>query len=136
MRKHLQHGAISGRALVGGLVAGFVAFAGLTAAAVEAQGEPTSVHRKSAAVEAVRAEIKTVEGATTFVLGLSSGVRAEIFTLASPFRVVIDLPDVAFQLSEGIGQKGQGLISSFRYGLLSEGKARVVLDASGPVVIK
>lgn len=136
MREHLQHKAVLGCALVRALAAGFVAVAGLVAAAVGAQGEPTSVHRKSAAVEAVRAEIKTAEGATTFVLGLSSGVRAEIFTLAAPFRVVIDLPDVAFQLSEGAGQKGQGLISSFRFGLLSEGKARVVLDTSGPVVIK
>ncbi|MEE8253839.1 MAG: N-acetylmuramoyl-L-alanine amidase, partial [Hyphomicrobium sp.] len=28
-----------------------------------------------------------------------------------------------------------GLISAFRYGLLAEGKARIVLDAVGPVLI-
>jgi len=98
--------------------------------------EPTSVHRKSAVVEAKRAEVTAGKGATTFVLGLSSGVRAEIFTLASPYRVVIDLPDVAFQLPEDAGKKGQGLVSAFRYGVLSEGKARVVIDTSGPVLIK
>lgn len=136
MREHLQHKAAWVRALVRALCVVFVAVAGLAVAAVGAPSEPTSVHRKSAAVEAMRAEIKSTEGATIFALALSSGVRAEIFTLATPFRVVIDLPDVAFQLSEGAGQKGQGLISSFRYGLLSEGKARVVLDTAGPVVIK
>ncbi|MEI9900391.1 MAG: AMIN domain-containing protein [Hyphomicrobium sp.] len=75
-------------------------------------------------------------GSTTFQLALSAGVRAEIFTLASPYRVVIDLPDVAFQLADAIGQKGQGLVLELRYGLLSEGKARIVLDTTGPVLIK
>ena len=82
-------------------------------------------------MEAKRAEIKSDAASTKFLLGLSAGVRAEIFTLADPY-VVRDLPDVAFQLPDGTGQKGQGLISGFRYGLLAEGKARVVLDTSGP----
>lgn len=101
-----------------------------------AHAEPTSVHKKTAAVEARRAEIKVNGQATTFLVSLSSGLRAEIFTLADPYRVVIDLPDVAFELPEGTGQKGHGLISSFRYGLLAEGKARIVIDTTGPVVIK
>lgn len=100
------------------------------------RADPTSIHRKSAGVEARAADIKVSGKATTFVLRLSSGVRAEIFTLAGPYRVVIDLPDVAFQLPEGTGQKGQGLVSSFRYGLLAEGKARVVIDTNGPVQIR
>ncbi len=32
--------------------------------------------------------------------------------------------------------EGAGAVSAFRYGLLSEGKARVVIDTTGPVVIK
>jgi N-acetylmuramoyl-L-alanine amidase len=94
------------------------------------------VHRKSAAVEAKRAELKGDATSTMFLLGLSAGVRAEIFTLANPYRVVVDLPDVAFHLPDGTGQKGRGLVSAFRYGLLAEGKARVVIDATGPVIIK
>lgn len=101
-----------------------------------ARAEPTSVHRKSASVEAARAEVRVQGSETTFVLGLSAGVRAEIFTLADPYRVVIDLPDVAFRLPDGTGDKGQGLVSSFRYGLLEQGKARVVIDTKGPVSIK
>lgn len=101
-----------------------------------AHAEPTSVHRKSAGIEARHAEIKSGAGTTTFLLGLSSGVRAEIFTLAKPYRVVIDLPDVAFDLPKAAGQTGKGLVSGFRYGLLSEGKARVVIDTTGPVQIK
>ena len=71
-----------------------------------------------------------------FVLGLSAGVRAEIFTLANPYRVIVDLPDVAFHLPEGTGQKGSGLITAFRYGLFAEGKARIVIDTTGPVRIE
>ena len=63
-------------------------------------------------------------------------MRAEIFTLSKPYRVVVDLPDVAFHLPEGTGLQGNGLIAAFRYGLLAEGKARVVIDTTGPVVIK
>ncbi len=133
MRTHLQHNAALLRRAVAGVL--LVVF-GLGVSAAIAHAEPTSVHRKSAVIEATRAELRSEGTATTFLLGLSTGVRAEIFTLANPYRVVIDLPDVAFQLNEGAGQKGQGLVSGFRYGLLSEGKARVVLDTSGPVIIK
>ncbi len=132
MQKHLQHDmrrALIALAWVLGL-----AMAALTA--TNAVADPGSVHRKNVAVEAKRAEIKSDAASTKFLLGLSAGVRAEIFTLADPYRVVIDLPDVAFQLPEGTGQKGQGLISGFRYGLLAEGKARVVIDTTGPVVLK
>jgi N-acetylmuramoyl-L-alanine amidase len=101
-----------------------------------AGAEPTSIHRKGAAVEAKSAEVSGDARETTFRLALSSGVRAEIFTLANPYRVVIDLPDVAFHLPDGTGEKGRGLVSAFRFGLLAEGKARVVLDTTGPVVLK
>ena len=134
MRQHLQHNlARIGGDLVSGL---FVALALAVQLTAPASAEPTSVHRKSAAVEARRAELKSSGDTTTFVLGLSSGVRAEIFTLANPYRVVIDLPDVAFELPDGAGQKKEGLASGFRYGLLSEGKARIVIDTAGPVLIK
>lgn len=137
MRTHLQHNMTAG--WDGGasvLLLALVAMAMLTAAPTGIHAEPSSVHRKSAAVEARHADLKSSKDGTTFLLGLSAGVRAEIFTLANPYRVVIDLPDVAFQLPDGAGQKGQGLVSAFRYGLLSEGKARVVIDTTGPVSIK
>jgi N-acetylmuramoyl-L-alanine amidase len=132
MQKHLQHNMR--RALIALACVLGLATAALTGA--DAVADPGSVHRKNVAVEAKHAEIKSDAASTKFLLGLSSGVRAEIFTLADPYRVVIDLPDVAFQLPDGTGQKGQGLISGFRYGLLAEGKARVVIDTTGPVVLK
>lgn len=73
---------------------------------------------------------------TSFELDLSAGVPAEIYTLANPYRVVVDLPDVAFRLPDGTGQEGRGLVHAFRYGLFAEKKARVVLDTTGPVKIE
>jgi N-acetylmuramoyl-L-alanine amidase len=86
--------------------------------------------------EASSAAIKIEADATTFELMLSEGVPAEIFTLASPYRVIIDLPDVTFKLASVADKQAAGLISAFRYGLFAEGKARVVIDTTGPVKIK
>src|SRR5215470_6151122 len=86
-------------------------------------------------ISAMRAELKSSGAATTFLLDLSSGVQVEVFTLADPYRVVIDLPDVVFRLPKGTGQGGTGLVSAFRYGLLAEGKARIVMDTTKPVQI-
>ena len=134
MQKQLQHGARPRRrpaAALIGLALGHWLIVPMPAAA-----EPTSIHRKGAAVEAKNAEVSGDARETTFRLALSAGVRAEIFTLANPYRVVIDLPDVAFHLPDGTGEKGRGLVSAFRFGQLAEGKARVVLDTTGPVVLK
>ena len=73
---------------------------------------------------------------TTFRLDLTAGVTAEIFTLANPYRVIVDLPDVSFRLPDGTGQAGHGLVEAFRYGLFAERKARVVIDTAGPVRIE
>lgn len=72
---------------------------------------------------------------TRLTIAMSKGVRAEIFTLANPYRVVIDIPDTGFALPDGTGRTGAGLISAFRYGLFAERKARMVLDVTSPVRI-
>jgi N-acetylmuramoyl-L-alanine amidase len=134
MQKQLQHGARPRRRLAGALIG--LALGHWLIVPMPTAAEPMSIHRKGAAVEAKSAEVSGDARETTFRLALSVGVRAEIFTLANPYRVVIDLPDVAFHLPEGTGEKGRGLVSAFRFGLLAEGKARVVLDTTGPVVLK
>jgi N-acetylmuramoyl-L-alanine amidase len=84
------------------------------------------------------AKTATVTGDSTrtqFTLDLSVGVKAEIFTLADPWRVVVELPAVTFNLAPGTGSKPTGLISAFRYGSFAQDRARVVIDTSGPVLI-
>lgn len=75
------------------------------------------------------------KSATTFTLKMSKGVKAEIVTLANPYRVIVDMPDVVFRLAAGTGRTGVGLATAFRFGLFAEGKARLVVDTDGPVLI-
>ena len=70
-----------------------------------------------------------------FVADLSQKVAATVFTLADPDRIVVDLPQVRFSLPELAGGTGRGPISAFRYGLISPGKSRIVMDLNGPALI-
>lgn len=73
------------------------------------------------------------EKRTRFVADLTNRAEATVFTLADPYRVVVDMTEVGFRLPEDTGQTGRGLFSAFRYGLISRGKSRIVLDVSAPV---
>ncbi len=70
---------------------------------------------------------------TRFVMDLDHKVDIATFTLADPYRVVLDLPQVTFALPAKAGAQGRGLIKEFRYGLIMEGGSRIVLDTKGPV---
>jgi N-acetylmuramoyl-L-alanine amidase len=70
---------------------------------------------------------------TRFVVDLTQKVDVAAFTLADPYRVVIDLPQVTFKLPADAGEHGHGLVKTFRYGLIMQGGSRIVLDTKGPV---
>jgi N-acetylmuramoyl-L-alanine amidase len=73
---------------------------------------------------------------TRFVMDLSEKVDIATFTLADPYRLVIDLPQVAFQLPAKTGENGRGLIKAFRYGLVMQGGSRIVMDLKGPARVE
>jgi len=73
--------------------------------------------------------------ATRFVMELSEAPRYRVFTLPDPFRVVIDLPELDWEMGNG-AQKGQGLVEAMRFGLFAPGTSRIVLDLVGPARIK
>jgi N-acetylmuramoyl-L-alanine amidase len=72
---------------------------------------------------------------TRFVADLTERLEIAVFTMADPYRVIVDLPNVRFALPQGVGATGRGLISAFRYGQIAPGKSRIVLDATGPVAV-
>jgi N-acetylmuramoyl-L-alanine amidase len=72
---------------------------------------------------------------TRFILDLDKNVQIRAFALADPYRVVVDLPQVTFQLASGAGTAGRGLIKAFRYGLVMPGGSRIVFDLAGPAKI-
>lgn len=72
-------------------------------------------------------------GATTrFVIEMKQAADYELFTLSDPYRVVIDLPEMAFKVPDSLGQEGRGMISKFRFGQFQDGKSRIVIDTNGP----
>ena len=72
------------------------------------------------------------EAQTRMVVDFSQKVDVRAFVLANPYRVVIDLPQVAFQFRPKAGEGGRGLIKALRFGLVMPGGSRMVLDLVRP----
>ena len=72
---------------------------------------------------------------TRFILDLDQTISFRAFTLADPYRVVVDVPQINFQLPPGVGADGRGLVKAFRYGLVMPGGSRIVFDLTGPARI-
>jgi N-acetylmuramoyl-L-alanine amidase len=72
---------------------------------------------------------------TRVVLDLSAEVKFRIFALADPYRIVVDLPDIAWQVPPAAARGKGGLIGGLRYGQYQPGNSRVVLDLRGPGMV-
>jgi N-acetylmuramoyl-L-alanine amidase len=99
--------------------------------------ERTGPHATEAALYPVASDARVGGDATftRFVMDLSRKIDLRAFTLADPYRVVIDLPQVVFNLPPKAGDSGRGLISAFRYGLVMQGGSRMVIDLAKPARI-
>jgi N-acetylmuramoyl-L-alanine amidase len=69
---------------------------------------------------------------TRFVMDVDRSIAYRAFTLADPYRLVVDLPQISFRLPAGTGTSGRGLVKAFRYGLVMPGGSRIVFDLAGP----
>lgn len=72
---------------------------------------------------------------TRFVLDINQSIKFNIFTLANPNRIVIDITEVEWKSNFG-GAKGRGYIDRYRFGLFKPGTSRIVLDVKKPVIVK
>lgn len=70
-----------------------------------------------------------------FVMDFSRKVDLRAFTLADPYRVVVDLPQVVFNLPPKSGTHSRGLVKAFRFGLIMQGGSRIVFDLNKPARI-
>jgi len=105
-----------------------------TASAAEPQAPPP------AGVEpfpvATDARLGGDDSQTRFVMDLSRKIDLHAFTLADPYRIVLDIPQVTFRLPPKAGESGRGLIKAFRFGLVMQGGSRVVFDLAKPARIE
>jgi len=76
------------------------------------------------------------DGQTRLVVDFNQKLDIRAFTLANPYRVVIDMPQVTFQLPSKTGENGRGLIRAFRFGLVMQGGSRLVIDLARPARIE
>ena len=81
---------------------------------------------------AVGVRLSQDDSAARLVFDLSRSVAASASALASPDRIVVDMPEVNFQLDPSAGRVGASangsLVKGFRFGLLAPGKSRIVID--------
>jgi N-acetylmuramoyl-L-alanine amidase len=80
----------------------------------------------------VAAKLEQTATGTRLVFIASQPLTATPFALEKPDRLVLDLPEVNFQLPAHTGETGAGLVKSFRYGMFGFGRSRVVIDLSAP----
>jgi len=80
-------------------------------------------------------EIGNQSGKTHIYLDLSGTLPYSIFTLADPYRIVIDLPEVEWSAKSRSANSNIGLVSGYRFGLFQPGNSRFVLDLAQPARI-
>jgi N-acetylmuramoyl-L-alanine amidase len=108
----------------------------LLAGAARAAGPPVTTPGADSIPVATEARLGGDDAATRFVMDLSRKIDVRAFTLADPYRVVLDIPQVTFQLPPKAGESGRGLIKAFRFGLMMPGGSRMVLDLAKPARVE
>lgn len=108
---------------------------GVPASAGDALRDGAQRHDKLAAVTPKATEIAAATG-TRFVIGLDRKVDYQVFALANPNRVVVELPDLHMRLPAASDSAPVGLVKSFRGGLAAPGRSRIVIDVTDPVVVE
>lgn len=132
------------RAIIVAAVLGAASSTAFLAVSAADAAETVAARPLAPVADAVPAAFPTATGVriggddkqTRFVMDFDRKVDLAAFTLADPYRVVVDLPQVVFQLPQDAGEKGRGLVKGFRYGLIMPGGSRIVLDTKGPVKVE
>lgn len=73
---------------------------------------------------------------TRIVLDLSERIEFRAFTLAKPYRLVLDMPMVDWRMQAAVPTGGGNLITALRFGRFTPRTSRVVLDVSGPIKLE
>ncbi|MFM9942445.1 MAG: N-acetylmuramoyl-L-alanine amidase [Hyphomicrobiaceae bacterium] len=97
---------------------------------------PSAPAGTAAPIQARSVELSGDARRTRIAFEMSGRPEFTAYRLADPYRVIVDLSGVEFALPQGAGRQRLGLVSAFRYGLVAEGKSRIVIDTAGPVRIE
>ncbi|MDE2577819.1 MAG: N-acetylmuramoyl-L-alanine amidase [Hyphomicrobiales bacterium] len=114
------------------------ATAGLASGQTPELRGPTLPAADSPAV--TRALLQQSPGGATLTFDLNEPLAVEAFLLANPARAIVDLPEARFLIDPGVGRnfahgRARGLVRSYRFGNLAQGRSRIVIDLGGPAKI-
>jgi N-acetylmuramoyl-L-alanine amidase len=110
--------------------------AGRTEVVKTAPAAPVSAAQVDQVATITAALLRVDGGQTILELHTSRAVAPQVFVLSQPDRVIVDSGEMEFHLPPGAGQSGAGLVAGFRYGLVTAGRSRMVIDATRPVRVK
>ncbi|CAH1662877.1 N-acetylmuramoyl-L-alanine amidase [Hyphomicrobiales bacterium] len=94
--------------------------------------------RQANMIRATTVAIDARKDSARLTFTLTAAVEAKAFLLERPDRVIIDLPEVNFQLPKNAGRPPSGkghFIGSFRFGLFAPERSRVVIDLREPALV-
>ena len=123
--------------LIGSAVAGLAVLLASFAQATAQGTEKVELRPSVAAAPPIATDVRVAgdEKKTRFILDLDRKIDLRAFPLANPNRIVVDIPQVTFQLPAGVGEASWGLVKAFRYGLVMPGGSRIVMDLKRPAKI-
>ncbi len=81
------------------------------------------------------ARVGHYNNATRFVLDLSENTSFRIYTLADPYRLVLDLPGARWALETKSLTLHRGLVETIRFGQFQPETARIVIDLNAPASV-
>jgi N-acetylmuramoyl-L-alanine amidase len=124
--------------LVRGAVGGCALLAVFLAASPVTAEEKPELRPAVASAHPLASDVRVAgdDKRTRFILDLDRKIDLRAFALANPNRVVLDIPQVTFQLPAGVGEASRGLVKAFRYGLVMPGGSRIVMDLKRPARIE
>jgi N-acetylmuramoyl-L-alanine amidase len=68
-----------------------------------------------------------------FTVELSDSIDVHVFTLTNPNRVIIDMSEVLWRVSDAAHPSGRAAVKAYRYGLFRPGNSRFVIDLNKPM---
>ncbi len=106
-------------------------FASIASAFLFLSGLPAMPEETNVAV-AVGARLSQDATGAELSFDLSRPVNPHVYALTSPYRIVIDLPEVIFRLDPSAGHVGTEsagvIVKAFRFGVLGSRQSRIVVD--------
>lgn len=122
------HGLISRRSLIVALV-----FCALSQASVLTAFAQTAPSSAKTTIHGLRVGVHDTK--TRLVIDMDGPAQFRTFALADPYRVVLDMSEVRFDIPATNKANQTGGVAGYRFGLFEPGTSRVVIDLTEPRII-